>query len=91
MLKVGILGSTGRVGSLLIDDLENNPDRIKLLFKQKEFKHITAKDRYEKHIPVICLKFLYFKHILFYNFLVKNINIYQCNLEKLSFSKFHLL
>lgn len=25
MLKVGILGSTGRVGSLLIDDLENNP------------------------------------------------------------------
>ena len=24
MLKVGILGSTGRVGSLLIDDLENN-------------------------------------------------------------------
>ncbi len=25
MLKVGILGSTGRVGSLLIDDLENHP------------------------------------------------------------------
>ncbi len=25
MLKIGILGSTGRVGSLLIDDLENNP------------------------------------------------------------------
>lgn len=25
MLKIGILGSTGRVGSLLIDDLENHP------------------------------------------------------------------
>ena len=26
MLKIGILGSTGRVGSLLIDDLANDPD-----------------------------------------------------------------
>ena len=26
MVKIGILGSTGRVGSLLIDDIQNDKD-----------------------------------------------------------------
>jgi 4-hydroxy-tetrahydrodipicolinate reductase len=32
MIKVGILGSTGRVGSLLIDDLKNDKKQELQLF-----------------------------------------------------------
>jgi len=44
MLKVGILGSTGRVGSLLIDDLENNS------FAQVGSVHVF--DELKKTLPV---------------------------------------
>jgi len=44
MLKVGILGSTGRVGSLLIDDLENNP--------QATVGSVHVFDELKKTLPV---------------------------------------
>lgn len=45
MLKVGILGSTGRVGSLLIDDLENDAEaKVSAVHVSKELKKQVPKD-----------------------------------------------